>query len=87
MKKREMTTNEKIDFIVKMSRRIAILEQAAAILKDEPFVSKEPDNEEFCAGLRKRIERLRSVEESVRVMLRTDAAMAKLGMCQEEETK
>ena len=56
-----MTKKELLAFYVKLSKKLDILEDAALILADEPFASKEPDNGVFCGALRTRIERLRAV--------------------------
>ena len=60
-----MTNKEKLRMYVKLSKRIEILGEALEILEDEPFASKEPDNEAFCEELRMRIEKLRGVSEKV----------------------
>ena len=60
-----MTNKEKLRMYVKLSKRIEILEEALEILEDEPFASKEPDNEAFCEELRMRIEKLCGVSEKV----------------------
>ena len=56
-----MTKKELLEFYVKLSKKLDILEDAALILSDEPFASKEPDNDVFCGALRMRIEGFRSV--------------------------
>lgn len=56
-----MTKKELLAFYVKLSKKLDILEDAALILADEPFASKEPDNGVFCGVLQMRIERLRAV--------------------------
>ena len=56
-----MTKKELLEFYVKLSKRLDILEEAAQILEDEPFASMEPGNDEFCDALRMRIEKLRGV--------------------------
>ena len=60
-----MTKQEKLYMYVKLSKRIDVLEEALEILEDEPFASKEPDNEAFCEELRRRIEKFRGVSEKV----------------------
>ena len=60
-----MTNKEKLRMYIKLSKRIEILGEALEILEDEPFASKEPDNEAFCEELRMRIEKLRGVSEKV----------------------
>ena len=60
-----MTNKEKLYMYVKLSKRIELLGQALEILEDEPFASGEPDNEEFCEGLRMRIEKLCDVSDKV----------------------
>lgn len=56
-----MTKKELLAFYVKLSKKLDILEDAALILEDEPFASKELDNGAFCGALRMRIEGLRAV--------------------------
>ena len=56
-----MTKKELLELYVKLSKKLDILEEAAGILADEPFASKEPDNGVFCEALRMRIERFRAV--------------------------
>ena len=60
-----MTKQELLHMYVKLDKRIEILEEALEVLEDEPFASMEPDNEEFCAELSARIEKLRNVAEKV----------------------
>ena len=60
-----MTDKELLHMYVKLSKRIEILGEALEILEDEPFASKEPDNEAFCDELRERIEKLCDVSEKV----------------------
>ena len=61
-----MTKKELLALYVKLSKKLDILEDAALILTDEPFASKEPDNDVFCGALRTRIERLRAVSATAR---------------------
>lgn len=61
-----MTKEELLEFYIKLSKRLDILEEAAAILTDEPFASKEPDNDVFCDALQMRIERIRAVAAAAR---------------------
>lgn len=56
-----MTKKELLELYVKLSKKLDILEDAALILVDEPFASKEPDNDVFCSALQTRIERFRAV--------------------------
>ena len=56
-----MTRKELLELSIKLSKKLDILEDAALILADEPFASKEPDNGAFCVALQTRIERLRAV--------------------------
>lgn len=56
-----MTKQELLEFYVKLSKKLDILEDAALILADEPFASMEPDNDTFCGALQMRIEKLRAV--------------------------
>ena len=60
-----MTKKELLELYVKLGKKIDILEEAAQILADEPFASKEPDNGAFCGALRTRIEKLRAVAAAV----------------------
>ena len=60
-----MTRKELMEFCTKIRERILVLEEAAAILADEPFASNEPDNAEFCDGLEMRIEKMRMMAESL----------------------
>ena len=60
-----MTKQELLHMYVKLDKRIEILEEALEVLEDEPFASMEPDNEEFCADLSARIEKLRNVADKV----------------------
>ena len=59
-----MTKKELLELCVKISKKLDILEDAALILADEPFASREPDNDVFCEALRMRIEKLRAVATS-----------------------
>ena len=56
-----MTKRKLLRFYVKLDKKLDILEEAARILADEPFASREPDNDAFCDALQKRIEKLRAV--------------------------
>lgn len=56
-----MTKKQLLEFYVKLSKKLDILEDAALILEDEPFASMEPDNDVFCDALQMRIEKLRAV--------------------------
>ena len=56
-----MTKKELLELYVKLSKKLDVLEDAAQILADEPFASKEPDNDVFCDALRMRIEKFRAV--------------------------
>ena len=60
-----MTDKELLHMYVKLDKRIEILEEALEILRDEPFASGEPDNEEFCEELGIRIEKLSNVMKQV----------------------
>ena len=61
-----MTDQELLQMYVKLSKRIDVLEEALDILADEPFASGEPDNAEFCAALKMRIDRFCDAAEQVR---------------------
>ena len=60
-----MTKKELLELYVKLGKKLDTLEDAALILADEPFASKEPDNDVFCGALRLRIERFRAVAAAV----------------------
>lgn len=59
-----MTNKELLSMYVKLCKRIDVLEDALAILQDEPYATGEPDNAEFCAALELRIERSKAVAEN-----------------------